>query len=391
MTGTAPVWLSMVVIAALTIPLAWRRSHPSLVAGIAAVAFVVLGEARVPELTISNVAVFMALYTVGAWESDRRRATWVRGAIIGAMFVWLLTSFFRASTADLDLGGAGVGAMTPVAALMLQQVLVNVLYFAGAYWFGNHAWNAARQRAVGEARAVELQAERARLSRQAVTIERLRIARELHDAVAHHVSLMGVQAAAARALLTHDTDAARTQIEALEDSSRAAVAELYELLGTLRDDEAVDPDSAPGVAELPALVAESRTAGLRLDLQTVGHPRPLPPLVSLNLYRIAQESLTNVVKHAGPGARASVRLRYDVDTVELEVSDDGAGRPSRAPGAGLGLLGMQERVKTLAGTLVTQPRLGGGFVVRASVPLPFAAVTPGRSDTVPTPAVEAAR
>src|SRR5699024_6628186 len=124
----------------------------------------------------------------------------------------------------------GVGALTPFAAYMLIQVLINVLYFAGAYWFGNHAWSAARQRAVTARRTCELEAERARTARQAVTIERLRIARELHDAVAHHVSLMGVQAAAARALLSVDSEQARRQIEALEESSRNAVAELYSLL-----------------------------------------------------------------------------------------------------------------------------------------------------------------
>jgi len=369
--GAAPLPLAVGVLAVMTLPLAWRRRAPSAVAIVAAAAFVAVGEIPVAEATVSNIALFMAIYTIGAWEPDRRRATVVRIVIVALMFVWLLTSFFRASTADLGLeDAAGFGAMTPVAALMLQQTMVNVLYFAGAYWFGNHAWNAARQRAVGEARTRELQRERARLSQQAITIERLRIARELHDAVAHHVSLMGVQAAAARALLAHDARAAETQIEALEDSSRGAVAELYNLLGTLRDDEAVDPDSAPGTEDLEDLVAESRTAGLAIDLQRIGEPRPLPPLVSLNLYRITQESLTNVLKHAGTGATVSVRLRHHGGSVELEVADDGAGRPSRAPGAGLGLLGMHERVKALAGTLVAQPRLSGGFLVRATVPLP---------------------
>lgn len=376
-SGAATLLVSLLVVAAMTVPLAWRRSRPTLVGILVSIAFIVLGEARVPELTVSNIAMFMAIYTVGAWEADRRRATWVRGAIIAVMGIWLLTSFFRASTAPVALEGAGIGAMTPVAALMLQQLLVNAAYFAGAYWFGNHAWNAARQRAVSEERTAQLHAERARLSRQAVTIERLRIARELHDAVAHHVSLMGVQAAAARALLAHDVGAAGRQIESLEDSSRAAVAELYNLLGTLRDDEALDPDSAPGVEQLADLVTEARSAGLSLDLRTIGEVRPLPPLVSLNLYRIAQESLTNVLKHAGTGAHASLRLRYETDGVELEVSDDGAGRPARAPGAGLGLLGMRERVNALAGTLTTQPRLSGGFVVRAAVPLPASGLVAG--------------
>ena len=361
--------LSIAVLAVIVLPLAWRRRRPSAVALTIAAAFVALGELAVPETTIANIALFMALYTVGAWEPDRRRAAWVRGGVITAMGLWLLTSFFRASTQEIDLDGPGVGALTPFAAYMLIQVLINVLYFAGAYWFGNHAWAAARQRAVTRRRTGELEAERARTARQAVTIERLRIARELHDAVAHHVSLMGVQAAAARALLRVDAAQAEDQIEALEESSRNAVAELYTLLGTLRDAEPEDAATAAlGVDELPQLVTDAQHAGLRVDLQVVGEPRPLPPLVSLNLFRITQEALTNVVKHAGPGTRTQVRLRYSDGWAEVEVSDDGRGRPGPAPSGGLGIAGMHERVASLAGQIHVGPRSGSGFVVRASFP-----------------------
>ncbi len=361
--------LSIAVLALIVLPLAWRRRRPSAVVLVIAAAFVALGELAVPETTIANIALFMALYTVGAWEPDRRRAVWVRGAVIAAMGLWLLTSFFRASTQEIDLEGPGVGALTPFAAYMLIQVLINVLYFAGAYWFGNHAWAAARQRAVTERRTWELEAERARTARQAVTIERLRIARELHDAVAHHVSLMGVQAAAARALLAVDAAQAEQQIEALEESSRNAVAELYSLLGTLRDAEPEDaPTAALGVDQLPQLVTDARAAGLRADLQVVGDARPLPPLVSLNLFRITQEALTNVVKHAGPGTRTQVRLRYTAGWAEVEVSDDGRGRPGPAPSGGLGIAGMRERVASLAGEIHVGPRADSGFVVRAAFP-----------------------
>ncbi len=364
--------LSAAVLALMTLPLAFRRTAPVPVLAALGVAFLLVGELRVPEVTISNIAMFMAIYSVGAWEQKRVRANWARGVLVTVMGVWLLTSFFRASTQDLDFEGPGIGALTPVAAYMLQQVLINVLYFAGAWWFGEHAWSSARQRALIEFRTRQLEGEQNKVSRQAITIERLRIARELHDAVAHHVSLMGVQAAAARAVLDADPQGAREQLEALEASSRAAVSELYQLLGTLRDDEAAaDPVTASlGFGSLPALVDDAVAAGLRVSLEEVGERGPVPPLVELNLYRIAQESLTNVLKHAGPGTRVRLHLRFDRDSVELEIADDGLGRPGpRQRSGGLGLLGMRERAAALGGSLEAKARADSGWVVRVTVPL----------------------
>lgn len=368
--------VSLAVLAAVTLPLAWRRVASVPVLIIVSVGLVLVGELSVTEVTVSNIAMFMAMYSVGAWEPDRRRATWARLVVVIGMGIWLLISFFRASTQDLGLDGPGVGALTPVAAFMLQQVLINVLYFAGAWWFGDHAYGSARQRALTEHRTRQLEDEQAKVARQTVTIERLRIARELHDAVAHHVSLMGVQAAAARTVLDADPAAARQQLEALEESSRAAVSELYQLLGTLRDEElpiaGVEPATASlGLADLPHLVDDARASGLQVSLEQVGEPVPVTSLIGLNLYRIAQESLTNVRKHAGAGARARVHLRYGADAVELEIADDGLGRPGPVQrGAGLGVLGMRERAASLGGTLEAGPRADSGWVVRVRVALP---------------------
>ena len=357
------------ILALTTLPLAFRRVWPVPVLAVLGVAFLLIGELQVPEVTVSNIALFMAIYSVGAWERNRTRANVARGILVAAMGIWLLTSFFRASTQELEFDGPGIGALTPIAAYMLQQVLVNVLYFAGAWWFGEHAWASARQRALTEFRTSQLEDEQAKVARHAITIERLRIARELHDAVAHHVSLMGVQAAAARAVLDSDPVQAREQLEALEASSRSAVSELYQLLGTLRDEEAIVPPvtASLGLDSLPTLVEDARTAGLRVSLERVGDPFPVPPLVGLNFYRIAQESLTNVLKHAGPGTRTQVHLRYADGAVELEIADDGLGRPGpKQRGAGLGLRGMRERVATLGGDFDAGPRAGSGWVVRAT-------------------------
>jgi len=365
--------LSVGLLAVVTLPLAVRRIAPVPVVGVVALGFLLVGELRVPEITVSNIALFMAIYSVGAWDADRRRALIARLVVVVAMGAWLLVSFFRASTQDLGLEGPGIGVLTPIAAFMLQQVLVNVLYFAGAWWFGDHAYASARQRALTELRTRQLEDEQAKVARQAITIERLRIARELHDAVAHHVSLMGVQAAAARAVLDAEPGAAGERLEALEDSSRAAVSELRQLLGTLRDDEAPadEPTASLGLHSLDALVEDAVAAGLQVTLERVGEPYEVPPLVGLNLFRIAQEALTNVRKHAGPGTRARVHVRFGEGDVELEVADDGRGRPGPPMrGAGLGLRGMRERAASLGARFEAARRTGSGWVVRITVPLP---------------------
>lgn len=251
----------------------------------------------------------------------------------------------------------------------MQQLLVNVLYFAGAYWFGEHSYRAARQRALTVARTRELERQRDLLSRQAVTIERLRIARELHDSVAHHVSLIGIQAGAARVLLDSDVERARGQLADLESSARSAVSDLYSMLGTLRDEDAGPVVSAIRLTQITDLVAESQASGVVTELEEIGEPSAVSDVAQLALYRVCQEALTNVRKHGGTGTHAVVRLRWLEDAVELEVSDDGAGRSrGYAGGAQLGIAGMRERMAALGGSLEAGPRERRGFLVRARVP-----------------------
>lgn len=384
LTEPAGTELSFVLILAVTLPLALRRIAPVPVLAVVTIAYVLIGELSVPELTVSGIALFMAIYTVGAWDGNRARALTARLIVVIGMGVWLLILFFRASTADFGLDGPGVGVLTPIAAFMLQQVLINLLYFAGAWWFGDYSYASARQRALTALRTQQLADEQAIVTRQGITIERLRIARELHDAVAHHVSLMGVQAAAARTVLDSDPDAARERLETLEASSRAAVSELYQLLGTLRDDDATatrasttpQPTASLGLGALDALVADAVEAGLRVTLERVGEPYDVSPLIGLNLYRISQEALTNVLKHAGPGTQVRVHVRYEPHEVELEVADDGRGRPGPpVKGASLGLLGMRERAASLGGRLEASSRSESGWIVRVTVPLTTRSVT----------------
>ncbi|GAA1951182.1 sensor histidine kinase [Microbacterium aquimaris] len=352
---------------ALTAPLAVRRRYPSLVAITVAVTFFLGMTARVPEVYVGNIAIFVSFYTVGAWLTDRRQATLVRVGIIVGMFVWLTVNTFRAALDPADDALSQAGLFSPFAAYMLIQFLVNAAFFGGAYYMGDRAFAAAEQRAALEERTRELEQEREVTAAQAVALDRVRIARELHDVVAHHVSAMGVQAGAARAVLDHDPVAARAALEGVEESARGALNELRHLLETLRTGDAEPVDgSTVTLAALDHLVAHSQDHGLPTSLTTVGEPRPLSTLIEVNLYRIAQEALTNVRRHAGPGATADVRVRYGPETVELEVAN--TGRTTLPPRPGLGIVGMRERAAAIGGDLTVAPRGRGGFLVRAEVP-----------------------
>lgn len=365
--------VSLMCIALGTLPLALRRRCPSVVAVVISAAMVLIGELQVPETLMINISLFLALYTVGAWSRDRRRAAAVQWSVIAVMMIWLLSAFFRETLAQDADGDLMAGEMTPTLAYWLWQLLVNVLYFAGAVWFGQHSWGRARAEAQLEEQAEQLWAERATVAAQAVSLERLRIARELHDSVAHHVSLMGVQAGAARSLLKKDTDTAENFIRQIEGSARSSVQEMQSILGLLRDGDGREEEAASslGVERIEELLDTARASGLRLRFEVFGSPQPLRPVHSLSLYRIAQEALTNIRKHAGAGAEADVRLRWRRSSVELEVRDDGGGRRSHAAhrSEGHGLPGMRERIAALGGTFTSGPQDPAGFLIRAELPL----------------------
>jgi signal transduction histidine kinase len=364
----ASMALTVAYVFVLSVPLAFRRRWPGTVAIIVATAYFIAVTLRIPEIYAGNIAVFIAFYTVGAWSPNRRRAMWVRVGITAGMFAWLLTVMFIDATQPTDDGLSRAGAFSPYVAYTLLNILINALYFGGAYWFGERSWTAAQQRRVLEERTAELEAEREITAEQAVALERVRIARELHDVVAHHVSLMGVQAGVARTILPTDPGTASATLAQVEASARTALTELRHLLETLRT--SADADTAAttvGLDSLPALVAEAVSAGLPTDLRVIGTPVPVPETVQVNLYRIAQEALTNARRHGGPGATADVRLRYEESGVELEVAN--SGRLVRDPPAGMGHTGMRERAAASGGTIELSPRSGGGFVVRAHIPL----------------------
>jgi len=373
--GTAEVWVSILWAVVSGGMLAVRRRWPEAVALGSAIAFWWGGEFRVGEYLFSNIALFIAIYTLGAWGRRRTVATTLRLAIIAAMFVWLFWNLIvTAGMTSLVPELSREGTLSPYVAFGLIQIIINLLYFGGAYYFGEAAYRSARGRFELETLTRELAEERERTQQQAIALERVRIARELHDVVAHHVSVMGVQAGAARLVLDRDPDAARASLLNVESSARTAVDELRLLLGALRDDEHAPTDrttSTRGVEHLPELVGDATDAGLPTRLQVIGTPRTVPATIGLCVYRVAQEALTNTRKHGGAGATAELRLRYEDDSLEVEASDTGLGHPSPgAPSAGLGHLGMRERVASVGGSIDIGPRSRGGYLVRARFPLP---------------------
>ncbi|MEV1048974.1 sensor histidine kinase [Streptomyces sp. NPDC049916] len=229
-----------------------------------------------------------------------------------------------------------------------------------------------------EERAARLEREREAQSKVAVAAERARIARELHDVVAHNVSVMVVQADGAAYVMDAAPDQAKQALETISSTGRQALAEMRRLLGVLRTGDA--PESGeyvpqPDVEQIEDLVDQVRLTGLAVDFKVEGTPRPLPSGVELTAYRIVQEALTNTRKHGGPDAGASVRLVYFDDGLGLLVEDDGRGASHElyedggADGAGHGMIGMRERVGMVGGTLDAGPRPGGGFRVSALLPL----------------------
>ena len=357
--------------AGLTLPIALRRRYPEAVLVVIAVVFFIGVSARIPEVYVGNVSLFIAMYTVGAWVDDRRRATIVRVVVVVGMFAWLLVTTFQAATSPDEDGLSRAGLFSPFAAYILIQFLVNAAFFGGAYFFGERAHAEARSRVSLQERTAELERERELSAAQAVALDRVRIARELHDVVAHHVSAMGVQAGAARTVMASDPAAAQIALASVEASARDALTELRQLLDTLRTPSSADADAPTGstihLAALPALVEHASSNGLPTTLTLVGEPVDAPELVQVNLYRIAQEALTNARRHGGPGAAADLRVRYTQDAVELEVVN--VGRRPLSGRAGLGLVGMRERAAASGGTLDAGPRERGGFRVRARVPL----------------------
>ena len=349
-TPYGPPWAVAICTLVATAALAFRRRAP--LATAVTVAAAVAGPQLFTVLTFTLwgdfLPVLVAAYSVARYAADRRRAA------AGLLAIGLATV-----VVILRVPSAGDAGNIPFAVVPL--VVVTALGHGLQRWQRSHA--------ALSLHATRLAEDQEAWVRDAVAAERARIARELHDVVAHCVSVMVIQAGAAEDLLDRDPAGARQPLRAVQDTGQQAVAELGRMLGLLRDGRAQHTLAPqPGIAQLPELVAQVRAAGLTVAYDVVGTPQALPPGIDVALYRLAQEALTNVLKHAR-GARATVALRYAESAVELAVRDDGRTTAS-GPGHGHGLIGMRERVALYGGTLTAGPRDGGGFAVNAVIPMP---------------------
>ncbi|MFC7327224.1 sensor histidine kinase [Marinactinospora rubrisoli] len=282
-----------------------------------------------------------------------------------------------------SLVGLGCGTVVNIAVSLaspffeIQMTVWNIAFYLswifGGWWLGRLARLRAAHLAELQARAARLEHARDAHARAVLAEERSRIARELHDVVAHHVSVMTVQATAGRRVIDRSPERARQALEDIEETGRQAMSEMRRIVGVLRTSGsgATGRGPQPGLADLPDLLGQVRETGVSVTLHTQGAARPLPPGLELTVYRVVQESLTNVLKHAGPDATAAITLRFEPGAVSVGVEDDGAGPAATDRGGdepGHGLLGMRERVSLFGGDLEVGPRPGGGFAVHARIP-----------------------
>ncbi|SDD59301.1 sensor histidine kinase [Streptomyces prasinopilosus] len=358
--GTPPTAVTVPVVLLLSLVVALRRRMPErmLVLAVAVgLLQVVLDVAVLP----ADFAMLVIVYTVAAVG-----ARWASRLALGAGLCAAPVAQVRWPFEDVSVAGNIAMVVFQTVPFVLAWVLGDSMRTRRAYF------------AQLEERAARLEKEREAQSKVAVAAERARIARELHDVVAHNVSVMVVQADGAAYVLDAAPDQARKALETISSTGRQALAEMRRLLGVLRTgehQEAGEYVPQPDVRQIEDLVEQCRESGLPVDFRIEGTPRPLPSGLELTAYRIVQEALTNTRKHGGPDTGASVRLVYFDDGLGLLVEDDGKGAPHELyeeggfDGQGHGLIGMRERVGMVGGTLDAGPRPGGGFRISVLLPL----------------------
>jgi signal transduction histidine kinase len=394
----AGVLVSVPLVIAIVVPVVFRRRHPVGAFGVAIVAGAI-------ELLINfrasgaDVAILILLYTLAAYRPRNISLPGlvvVLGGVAAAVARWFPS---RLDTAETFFAAS----LSMVAPSVIAWVLGDSMRYRRAYYRGL------------EERTAQLERERDAQAQVAAAAERARIARELHDVVAHNVSVMVVQADGAGYALDAEPERARQALSDISRTGRQALAEMRRLLGVLRGSgERTGPGGGhtgingtrsggarsgtggagasvtrhpgglaspamaaeqaglaplPGTAQLGDLLEQTRSAGLEVSMTVTGTQRPLLAGIDLAAYRVVQEALTNVRKHAGPFARAAVVLRYGRDELCLEITDDGRGAAAHSDGAGHGLTGMRERVEMYGGTLRARARPGGGFQVTARIPV----------------------
>jgi signal transduction histidine kinase len=353
--GPASPWILFLSTVLLTVPLAWRRTQPALSTSLVYAAAFTHFIAGTPLLP-SDLTVFVALYSVAAYGSRRVSRLGLGFAMLG---VAMVTGYASRSE--------------PTGAVLLDAIIIGIM--GGGFVFAVWVTGSLRgtRRAYLEAvvdRAHQLEVEREQQAQLAAAAERARIARELHDVVAHSLSVVIAQADGGRYAAQANPAAAVEALEVISSTGRTALTDMRRLLGVLRDGEGPQHGPQPGFDAIGDLVASVRASGLPVGYTTVGHPRPVGDAMGLAAYRIVQEALTNVLKHAGPAARADIRITWETAAVRLVIDDDGRGASATTDGRGQGLGGMRERAALYGGSVTAAPRPGGGYRVQAVLPYP---------------------
>lgn len=377
---------SLAVLSAMILPLMFRRRWPISMMLLGSAAFMISGtsEAYMATMQIcAQLAYFLGLYTAVTWSRNRRALWSILSIVLLAMALWIIIDLFTSDlmkSMDLKIVDHPAGDIPQDIAFPLYTFLINLLFFGGSIFLGLVSWSNAyaNQLVMSQAQRIADQAQQ--LADRAVNEERLRIARELHDVIAHHIASVGVQAAAARMVQPRAPEKAAELMKGIEESARSAVGETRALLGVLREGngdllpESGNGDSRrpePSMKQLPALLAENRAQGLSVELSRAEHTPDyldsLPAGVSLALYRICGEALANVRRHS-TARRATLSLRSGVDEqgpwIEAEVTDEGTARPDSS-GSGFGLRGIRERANLHHGLVEIGPRIPRGWRTRA--------------------------
>ncbi len=342
---------ALLLVAMQTLSLSWRRRFPTAVMILVTVAFMAERGLNYPG-GWASFGIAFALYNVSA-ELDMRRSRIVASVAIAVSVAWTAIG-----TVVLDVPWPTVIGM--------------LLFLTFPWLMGAESRRRAQKTLDLEARAIRAEMTREQDAADAVRDERARIARELHDVVAHEMTVMTIQAAAAERVVDTDPAEAKHSMGIVADAGRRGLTEMRRLLGLLREAGDIQLGPQPGLDSLGSLVSQLSEAGLHVEIDIDGTRRELPAGIDLNAFRIVQESLTNTVRHAGPGAGAHVRVVYSEDELEIDVTDDGMGAAESlvASGSGHGLIGMEERVSLLDGSLTAGPRIGGGFRVHTIIPIP---------------------
>ncbi|WP_299168056.1 sensor histidine kinase [uncultured Arthrobacter sp.] len=383
----SPIWLQHAVLALMIFPLVFRRRFPVAVMLVMSALFIIL-SLWIPALSLQlsyQVAYFASLYSAVAWAKDRRVLWLGTTVVVVAMTLWLILSLTVSNTYDglLEQVSEGDetwrGILDTLTSAALYNFIVNFAYFGGAILAGMSSWRNALQRTQLAEQAAQIARQSAELARRAVIEERLRIARELHDVVAHHVSVIGVQAGAARRVMDRKPEVAAESLRTIEQASRQAVTDMRNLLGVLRSEAATqdtDDDGGrhpePGLADIEVLAKSELDGGLDVAFARVedapGALDEVSAPLALSLYRTAQESLTNVRRHSTASAAVMTLRTWCTDGerwVELETVDNGRPRQHVEAGSGYGLQGIRERAALHRGTVEIGPRSDGGWRVRA--------------------------